>query len=75
MKCEMCFPLKSHKSAKIRTSVVWEVCKRKSQSNTFPIMLYLLRFMMHTMDLEVPLLHIRTPIRQPIARKYDISLD
>jgi len=25
-------------------------------------MLYLLRFMMHTMDLEVPLLHIRTPI-------------
>jgi len=25
-------------------------------------MLYLLRFMMHTMDLEMPLLHIRTPI-------------
>jgi len=25
-------------------------------------MLYLLRFMMHNMDLEVPLLHIRTPI-------------
>jgi len=25
-------------------------------------MLYLLRFMMHTLDLEVPLLHIRTPI-------------
>jgi len=30
---------------------------------------------MHTMDLEVPLLHIRTPIRQPMARKYDIFLD
>jgi len=25
-------------------------------------MLYLLRFMMHTMDLEVPILHIRAPI-------------
>jgi len=25
-------------------------------------MLYLLRFMMHTMNLEVPLLNIRTPI-------------
>jgi len=74
MKCEMCFPLKSHKSAKIHTSVVWEACKRKSQSSTSPIMLYLLRFVMHTMDLEVPLLHIRTLIRQPMARKYDIFL-
>jgi len=25
-------------------------------------MVYLLRFVMHSMDLEVPLLHIRTPI-------------
>jgi len=36
MKCEMCFPLKSHKSAKIRPAVVWEACKRKSQSSTCP---------------------------------------
>ena len=29
-------PLKSHKSAKIRTFIVWEACKRKSQSSTCP---------------------------------------
>ena len=36
MKCEMCFPLKCHQSAKVRTAVVWEACKRKSQSSTCP---------------------------------------
>ena len=59
MKYEMCFPLECHQSAKVRTAAqesVWRL------SQTFPIMLYLLRFVMHTMDLEVPLLHIRTPI-------------
>jgi len=32
MTCEMCFPLECHQSAKVRTAVVWEACKRKSQS-------------------------------------------
>jgi len=31
--------------------------------------------MMHAMDLEVSLLHIRTPITPPMARKYDIFLN
>ena len=66
MKCEVCFALECQQSAKVRTAVVWEACKRKCQSSTcpssFPVMLYLLRSMMHTMDLEVPLLHIRAPI-------------
>jgi len=34
MKREMCFTLECHKSAKVRTAVVWEACKRKSQSST-----------------------------------------
>jgi len=46
MKCEMCFPLECHQSAKVHTAVVWEACERKSQSSTcarsFHIMLYLL---------------------------------
>jgi len=36
MKCEMRFPLECHQSAKVRTVVVWETCKRKSQSSTCP---------------------------------------
>ena len=36
MKCEMCFPLECHQSAKFRTSVVWEACKRKSQCSSCP---------------------------------------
>ena len=35
-KCEMCFPLECHQSAKVHTAVIWEACKRKSQSNTCP---------------------------------------
>jgi len=27
MKCEMCFPLECHQSAKVCTAVVWEICK------------------------------------------------
>jgi len=44
MKYEMCFPLECHQSAEVHTAIIWEVCKRKSQSNDliFPIMLYLL---------------------------------
>jgi len=30
MNCEMCFPLECHKSAKVRTAVVWEARKRRS---------------------------------------------
>jgi len=29
MKCEMCFVLECHQSAKVRTAVVWEACKCK----------------------------------------------
>ena len=36
MKCEMCFPLECPQSAKARATVVWEACKRKSQSSTCP---------------------------------------
>ena len=36
MKFEMCFTLECHQSAKVRTAVVWEACKRKSQSSTCP---------------------------------------
>jgi len=36
MKCEMCFPLECHKSAKVRTGVVWEASKRKNQSSICP---------------------------------------
>ena len=36
MECEMCFPLDCHQSANIRPAVVWEACKRKSQSSTCP---------------------------------------
>jgi len=36
MKCEMCLPLECHQSAKVRTAVVWEACKRKSQSSACP---------------------------------------
>jgi len=36
MKCEMRFPLECQQSAKVRTVVVWETCKRKSQSSTCP---------------------------------------
>jgi len=36
MKCEMCFLLECHQSAKVRHAVVWEACKRKSQSSTCP---------------------------------------
>jgi len=30
MICGMCFPLECHQSAKVRTLVVWEACKRVS---------------------------------------------
>jgi len=36
MKCEMCFHLECQQSAEVRTAVVWEACKRKSQSSTCP---------------------------------------
>ena len=36
MKCETRFPLGCHQSAKVRTAVVWEACKRKSKSSTCP---------------------------------------
>jgi len=36
MKCEMCFSFECHQSAKVRTAVAWEACKRKSQSSTCP---------------------------------------
>jgi len=64
MKCEMCFPLECHRSAKVRTAVMKRLGARfgLALAQIFPIMLYLLRFMMHTMDLEMPLLHIRAPI-------------
>jgi len=47
MKCEMCFPLECHQSAKVRTAVVKREDARFGLA-LVPVMLYLMGFMMHT---------------------------
>ena len=79
MKCEMCFPLKSHKSAKIRTSVS-EACKRKSQSGSCPRSFQLCSTVFSAIHdayhgFVSAITEYSYTDRQPMTRKYDIFLD
>jgi len=80
MKCEMCFPLECQQSAKVRTAVVWEACKRKSQCSACPRSFQLCSTVFSAIHdayhgFGSAITAYSYTDRQPIARKYDIFSD